>query len=168
MTNEITGKTLSSQLEDKWEQVEQALKEFEIRLGFQTSPSEVLKYLSPTPAELNKMSLEDCLEGALLLSQEATHIQSHLNVLKSKMEWCERRINKIIAPIIKTQLQRYMENELKRAMAIRSDDVAEKLQRIYNEASSYHTRLSFIPMRLSTQSDKLVKYSEVKRTQSYG
>ena len=96
-----------------------------------------------------------------------TFIQSQINVLQSKIDWCNRKINSIIAPIIKNQITRYMENELKRAYAVKQDDVAERLQQIADEASSYHSRLIYLPNSLRAQADKLTKYQEMKRGQNY-
>lgn len=155
-------------LDERWEKVESALKQFETAVGLSgLGPTEVDKWLNLSQKQLNKLSAEDCAEGAYLLSQEATFIQMQLNTLQSKIDWCNRQINSIIAPIIKNQITRYMENELKRAYAIKQDDVAEGLQNIANEASSYHARLLYIPNSLRAQSDKLTKYQEIKRGQNY-
>ena len=59
------------------------------------------------------------------------------------------------------------ENELKRAYAVKQDDVAERLQQIADEASSYHSRLIYLPNSLRAQADKLTKYQEIKRGQNY-
>ena len=60
-----------------------------------------------------------------------------------------------------------MENELKRAYAVKQDDVAERLQQIADEASSYHSRLIYLPNSLRAHADKLTKYQEIKRGQNY-
>jgi hypothetical protein len=155
-------------LDERWEEVEKALKQFEVAVGLGSiGPTEVDKWLSISPQKLNKMSAEDCAEASYLLTQEATFVQSQINTLQSKIDWCNRKINSIIAPIIKNQITRYMENELKRAYAVKQDDVAERLQQIANEASSYHSRLIYIPNSLRAQADKLTKYQEAKRGQNY-
>mgnify|MGYP001174833270 CR=1 FL=1 len=160
--------TLYQTPDERWEEVEKALKQFEVAVGLGSlGPTEVDKWLNISPQKLNKMSEEDCAEASYLLTQEATFIQSQINTLQSKIDWCNRKINSIIAPIIKTQITRYMENELKRAYAVKQDDVAERLQQISNEASSYHSRLVYMPNSLRAQSDKLTKYQEIKRGQNY-
>ena len=164
----MDGEKQLNRAEEDWASVEVALKQFESSLGIKSlSGSDVDKWLTMTQAMLNKLSEEDCAEGAYLLSQEATFIQFQLNVLQSKMDWCKRRIDKIIAPIIKTELQRYMDNALKRSLAVSSNDTAEQLQKIYDETSSYHARLAYLPTGLRAQADKLSKYQEVKRGQNY-
>ena len=169
MTKKMTGEPISKKIDEDWSKVEEALQQFEKRIGLGgLAPSAVTNLLTLTPAALNKMSGEDCAEGALLLSQEATYIQSQLNVLQSKMDWCKRRIDKIIAPIIRSQLQRYMDASYKRALAVKEDDVADRLQAVYDEAASYHSRLSYLPTSLISQADKLSKYQETKRGQNYG
>jgi hypothetical protein len=169
MTKKMTGEPISKKIDEDWSKVEEALQQFEKRIGLGgLEPSAVTNLLTLTPAALNKMSVEDCAEGALLLSQEATYIQSQLNMLQSKMDWCKRRIDKIIAPIIRSQLQRYMDASYKRALAIKEDDVADRLQAVYDETASYHSRLSYLPTSLRSQADKLSKYQETKRGQNYG
>ena len=160
--------TLYQSLDERWDEVAKALQQFEGAVGLGSiGPTEVDKWLSISPQKLNKMSAEDCAEASYLLTQEATFVQSQINTLQSKIDWCNRKINSIIAPIIKNQITRYMENELKRAYAVKQDDVAERLQQIANEASSYHSRLIYIPNSLRAQADKLTKYQELKRGQNY-
>ena len=155
-------------LDERWEQVEKALKQFEVAVGLGSlAPTAVDRWINITPLLLNKLSEQECAEGAYLLVQEATFVQSQINVLQSKIDWCNRKINSIIAPIIKNQITRYMENELKRAYAVKQDDVAERLQQIADEASSYHSRLLYLPNSLRAQADKLTKYQEIKRGQNY-
>ena len=169
MTNKMSGETLSKKVEADWERVEAALKQFETLIGIGgLCATEVECWLNLTQQQLNKLSPEDCGEGAFLLTQEATFIQCQLNVLQSKMDWCKRRIDKIIAPIIRSQLQRYMDADLKRSLAVQQDDVAEKLQQLYDKTHSYHTRLAYLPTGLRAQADKLGKYQETKRSQNYG
>ena len=164
----MTGMTSYQILDEKWEQVEVALKSFENSIGLGGMKStEVSKWINISPLLLNKMSAEECAEGAYLLCQEATFVQYQINSLQSKIDWCNRKINSIIAPIIKNQITRYMENDLKRAYAIKQDDVAERLQQIVNEASSYHSRLAYLPNSLRAQADKLTKYQDIKRGQNY-
>ena len=160
--------TLYQSLDERWEEVEKALKQFEVAVGLGSiGPTEVDKWLSISPQKLNKMSAEDCAEASYLLTQEATFVQSQINTLQSKIDWCNRKINSIIAPIVKNQITRYMESELKRAYAIEQDDVAQGLQNIANESSSYHSRLVYMPNSLRAQADKLTRYQEVKRGQNY-
>lgn len=155
-------------IEESWEQVEDALRSFEKRIGISgMSSTEVSKWINITHLELIKLSPEECAEGAYLLCQEATFIQYQINALQSKIEWCNRKINLIIAPIIKNQITRYMENELKRAYAVKQNDMAEKLQKIVNEAESYHSRLVYLPNSLRSQADKLTKYQDIKKGQTY-
>ena len=164
----MIGMTSYQILDEKWEQVEEALKRFESSVGLgNMRGTEVSKWTNITHLELVKLTPEECAEGAYLLCQEATFIQYQINSLQSKIDWCNRKINTIIAPIIKNQITRYMENDLKRAYAVKQDDVAERLQQIVNEASSYHSRLSYIPNSLRSQADKLTKYQDIKRSQNY-
>ena len=155
-------------IEESWEQVEEALKSFENSIGLGgMRGTEVSKWINITHMELIKLSPEECAEGAYLLCQEATFIQYQINSLQSKIDWCNRKINLIIAPIIKNEITRYMENELKRAYAVKQNDMAEKLQKVVNEAESYHSRLMYLPNSLRSQADKLTKYQDIKRSQNY-
>ena len=98
----MIGMTSYQSLDERWEEVEKALKQFEVTVGLGSlAPTAVDRWLNITPLLLNKLSEQECAEGAYLLVQEATFVQSQINVLQSKIDWCNRKINSIIAPIIK-------------------------------------------------------------------
>ena len=46
-------------------------------------------------------------------------------------------------------------------------ELYEKLQKIVNEAESYHSRLVYLPNSLRSQADKLTKYQDIKKGQTY-
>lgn len=164
---EKTGNKLSQTVEKEWEQVEAALQQFEQRIGIGgLAATDLDDWLTLDVKQLDKISAEECANASLLLSQEATYIQSQLNSLQSKMDWCKRRIDRIIAPILR-QSTRYMDADCKRSLAITQDDVAEKLNSVYNETASYHARLTYLPNSLRAQADKFTKLQDIKRSQEY-
>lgn len=155
-------------VEQDWDAVNKALEAFDTRMGISVvANTEASKYMTITQEQMNKMSEEECAEASFMLAQTGMFIQLQLNILQSKIDWCNRKIDRIIAPIVKRELQKYMANELKRAMAVKSDEAASALQAIADEASSYHARLSYLPNSLRLMADKLTEYQKTKRKQNY-
>lgn len=143
------------------------LDEYETGRGLKTVviPSEVDKYLNLDESELNKLTSEECGNGAYLLDRMAYYIQRELNKEYARITW----VNGVLDSMLVKKLENYSayKTEDKMKAAIQDDEVAQKLQSIKIHAQQRIDRLSYLPSRISSMAARLDSLQLTKRRQRY-
>jgi len=153
-------------VEDRLEQVETILREYEKSLGLDLSlESDDYNFLNTTPAQLRKMSPEECGEVAFVLSQKSLHIQREINKHTQRINWAKTNIDTMIAGNIDSYGSKYTPYENRRILAIKDNDYTSRLYQIIVKAQQVIDRLSYIPNKISYMSKTLIELQTTKRSQ---
>lgn len=152
---------------DLAELVDKRLDEFEENAGLQKSiireetENEVAKLLTMTPGDLREMDAVACAEAAVLLEEFAFHIQRAENRQKTRVNWANARIEKMIAPNLHKQPG--YSHEERRAKAISQDDAAMATEQERLNAAVRLDRISYLSNRISTMAKRLAELASMKR-----
>lgn len=152
---------------DLAELVDKRLDEFEENTGLQKSiireetENEVAKLLTMTPGDLREMDAVACAEAAVLLEEFAFHIQRAENRQKTRVNWANARIEKMIAPNLHKQPG--YSHEERRAKAISQDDAAMATEQERLNAAVRLDRISYLSNRISTMAKRLAELASMKR-----
>lgn len=123
------------------------------------------KYENMPESVIRAMSPEDCETAAILLIQLAHYVQRYINRLLAVIKWCEENINSLVAPVVsKMPGNGYAE---RRMMAIRSHDVAQKIEATRVKASVYLQDVDYEPLRLEKKAQHL-SYLAQKKVKHHG
>lgn len=124
--------------------------------------TDISRYLNLTSEQLNKMTAEECAEGAYLLNQEALYVQREINKYQAHMGWANSRIMRAIAGDIENHGGRYAKDDARRVLAIKGNSAAQDLQKIVDKAERIISRLSYVPNHLTKLANTLLDYRFTK------
>lgn len=124
--------------------------------------TDIAKYLNLNSEQLNKMTAEECAEGAYLLNQEALYVQREINKYQAHMGWANSRIMRAIASDIENHGGRFTRDDARRVMAVKSNSAAQDLQKIVDKAERIISRLSYVPNHLTKLANTLLDYRFTK------
>lgn len=149
--------------EEGVDKLDDFLDKYEKNIGLvKMGETDVTEYLNLTNDKLNKMTAEECANGAYLLNQEALYVQREINKYKAQMDWANARIIRIIAHQIEGYGGRYTKDDARRVMAIKADSAAQELQQIVDKAERIIARLSYVPNHLTKLANVLLDYRFTK------
>jgi hypothetical protein len=104
---------------------------------------EAIRYLEMASTERASLTPEDCAEAQIVLSQWATHVSRAQQREETNSFLLEEEIQRIISPRLGQQRQ-YASVDERRALAIREDTVAQRLELQRLAAVAKAKRLSYI------------------------
>jgi len=144
--------------------LDRALDEYESKIGLPTFNEEdgdngVQKYLSMSREQMEKFSLEDCAQAAILLGSFSFHIQRCHNRECARAKWADSRLKGLIAG----KEQQYSGSwDSQFNQAVKDDDFAKSLLKLKNYAQQRADRLTFLSTSVKNMSDLFVNLQRAK------
>ena len=120
------------------------------------------RLLTLSHIELAKLTPEQCSEGAYILRQGAFTLQKEYNRERAREVWANAQIDKTVAEEM-GQFDKYMRYEQKRALAIKQNSFAFKLNEIQVYAQSRAIRLESLSDKASDMARALNELSMSRR-----
>lgn len=135
--------------------LEEALDEYEQKIGLpafveNAIEDDVRKYISMNRTQMEKLSVEDCAEIALLLGGFSFHLQRCLNREIARVGWADSRLKKLISGK-ENQYRGSWDSQFQQA--IKGDDFAKDLLRLKNYAQQRVDRLTFLATSIKNMRD---------------
>lgn len=135
--------------------IDEILDEYETSIGLsrfkeQAMEDEVKKYLSMDRNQIEKLSLQECGEAALMLGGLSFHIQRCFNRENSRVNWADNLLKKTIAG---EELQYRGSWESQYNQAVKHNDYANDLLKLKNYAKQRADRLTYLASSAKNMSD---------------
>lgn len=111
--------------------------------------SEVTGLLEVSRAQIRGMTAEECHEAAILLQQEAFHLQRYVNRCQAQVDWIESNIVYLLAPA--EAAQRYVSPATRRALAVRNNPVAWEFHSRQVKARTLAADIAYLSSRVEWQ-----------------
>jgi hypothetical protein len=170
MTNETNSGSKESDKPDimvRMEKIVAVLDEYESSKGLKAIvvPTEVDKFLNLDEAGLNKLSSEECGNGAYLLDRMAYYIQREINKEHARITWANGTLDSLLVKTLDNYSAFKTEDKMKQA--IQDNDVARKVNSIKILAQQRIDRLNYLPSRIAAMAAKLDSLQLSKRRQRY-
>ncbi len=124
--------------------------------------SELQEYLDMPRNVIERLTPEGCAEIAFRLIQFSFYIQRCINREKSIISWSENEFNKVISNDI-SQYDTFLKHEMKAAMIIKDNSVAEELNTIMTWAHQRIDRLTYLSGALKHLSDAMTNNQKAKQ-----
>lgn len=121
------------------------------------------KYLELPPDQLNKLSADECAEGAYLLTQYSEYLQREVNKQQNILDWANRNIDMLVLPVINNYGDSYVKFEQKKASAILENPRAKDLFVISGKAQNHLTALKDLPYKIDRRADRLAALNVTRR-----
>lgn len=121
-----------------------------------------LKYLAMTQEEVDRLDAPELDLAALQLTNYAFHLTRAANRVRAKLEWVRARMLNNAATRL-SQYQ-YYEKDAKLVMALRDDDVGQRLLMLSTLLKAKLDRVDYLPMKLAASADKLSNLARSKRS----
>lgn len=162
----MTGKEESTTAKDQLEKWDKILDEYENSVGLpffnsRLADTETHKFLNMSRNEIEKMSPEDCAQGALILNGLAFHVQRAYNREIARVNWAEASMKEIVASEVHNY-KGYSYNE-RFQQAVKSNEHARSLNKIKRYAQQRADRLSFLSSNLNNRADIFLAVQRSKR-----
>ncbi|NVM35778.1 MAG: hypothetical protein HWN81_09295 [Candidatus Lokiarchaeota archaeon] len=135
--------------------IDEILDEYESSIGLskfteKAIDDEAKKYLSMDRNQIEKLSIQECGEAALMLGGLSFHIQRCFNREMSRVNWAENLLKKTIAG---EELQYRGSWESQYNQAIKNNDYASDLLKLKNYAKQRADRLTYLASSAKNMSD---------------
>lgn len=154
---------VKSKAEEDLDKLDLGFEKYEKGVGLvKMGSTDISNYLNVTAESLNRMTAEECVEGAYLLNQEALYVQREINKYKAHMDWANARIMRAIAADIENYGGRYAKDDARRVLAVKANSAAQELQKIVDRAERVIARLSYVPNHLTKLANVLLDYRFTK------
>jgi hypothetical protein len=146
------------------EQLNHTTQSYFQRIGLSTIKhnSEVEKYLELSREDMSKLSANECVEIAHMLTRESLYLQQQINQNNSKIFWINAKIDATVAPRL-NNYDKYMPHQSKKLCAIKDDDVLESLYKNLIQCQTQNELLAYLPTYIKNLSDTLIELSKIKR-----
>jgi len=139
----------------RMKRLDEILDEYESSIGIskfkeQAMDEEVKKYLSMDRNQIEKLTVQECGEAALMLGGLSFHIQRCYNREISRVNWADNLLKKTIAG----EEQQYRGSwESQYNQAIKNNDYANDLLKLKSYAQQRADRLTYIASSAKNMSD---------------
>jgi hypothetical protein len=135
--------------------IDEILDEYESSIGLskfkeKAIDDEVKKYLSMDRNQIEKLSVQECGEAALMLGGLSFHIQRCFNREMSRVNWADGLLKKTISG---EELQYRGSWESQYNQAIKNNDYANDLLKLKNYAKQRADRLTYLASSAKNMSD---------------
>ena len=159
-----SGQQISSTLDSKRQELDNILLEYrrKVRLHDLQTYDEVDRYVNISPDALRKMLSEECGEASILLSQLANYIQLETNRHVANINWLTKYLDYVLADGIK-QADTYLPFSQKRIVAMKNNDVAQKIYKAINDIQPLVDQMQYIPTQLNHMADMYRNLQQTKR-----
>lgn len=149
---------------ERLEQLDTVLDEYESKLGLgQYSPDfhdeSVKRYMSMPRQQMEKLTIDECAEAALLLGGFSFYLQRSYNREVARVNWATANLKKMIAG---REGQYSGSWDSQYFQAIKGDDYASKLDAIKVYAQQRADRLTYLSSSLKNLSDLFVNLQRAK------
>jgi hypothetical protein len=121
--------------------------------------NEVIKLLDVKKEVLEKMSIQECAEAALVLGSFSFYLQRSYNREYAKAQWADQKIKEIISGK-ENQYRGSWESQY--YQAIRENKVAEKLLNAKKHAESRCNRINYLANNVKHMSDLYINMQKAK------
>ena len=149
--------------------VDELLKEYESRLGIKELEHKnadlIEKYIQASPDEIRKMSPDDCIEAAIILSQYSWFMQRAYNQELTNVNWAEAKLKKLLA----TEGSKYRapSADERRYLCIVDNEYAGKLEQLRGGSQARADRINFLSNRADAVAKMYVEAQYTKRSKNY-
>ena len=135
--------------------IDEILDEYELSIGLskfteKSIDDEAKKYLSMDRNQIEKLSIQECGEAALMLGGLSFHIQRCFNREMSRVNWADSLLKKTIAG---EELQYRGSWESQYNQAVKNNDYANDLLKLKNYAKQRADRLTYLASSAKNMSD---------------
>jgi hypothetical protein len=135
--------------------IDEILDEYESSIGLSKFTEKVMdedakKYLSMDRTQIEKLSVQECGEAALMLGGLSFHIQRCWNREMSRVNWAESLLKKTIAG---EELQYKGSWDSQYSQAIKNNDYANDLLKLKNYAKQRADRITYLASSAKNMSD---------------
>lgn len=163
----MSGETKSKTFEERLEDFHKILKTYTDNIGLKNIGynSDVDILLKLNKKQLNALSIEDCAEGAFILSQYALFVQKEYNKQKVRIIWANKHLDRIVANHEGNYSggQKFIKYELLRQKVINGDSAATALDGIVVHATARATELEDLNHNISNMARYLSQLERIKR-----
>lgn len=157
-SSEGWGNDQLAKLNKMLDEYEQSVQ-FKIHGGF-----EVDEYLSMSKAQLEALTPTQCCEVAAYLSAYSIYLQKQINRETAKSQWAESNLKLLLGRLIQ-EFDDYA-YEAKKVQAIRSSEVATKLEKLRIISQARVTTLNYLPSRIEFFCKTLLSLQNAKAYKS--
>lgn len=121
--------------------------------------NEVIKYLNIKKELMEKMSIQECAEAALILGSFSFYLQRSYNREYAKAQWADQKIKEIISGK-ENQYRGSWESQY--YQAIRENKVTERLLNAKKHAEARCNRLNYLANNVKHMSDLYINMQKAK------
>lgn len=150
---------------DRMKILNEKLDEYESSIGLskykedQGDSNDVHRYLNMSREQIEKLSIEDCAEAAILLGSLSFHIQRALNREQAVVNWSTNVLRDLISGR-ETQYKGSWESQF--SQAVKEDGYANKVDKLKTYAKARADRLSYLASSIKSMSDLFVNMQRAK------
>lgn len=150
---------MTKDIQERMQDINNALNEYELKAGLVECKSpgteeELETYLNMGRAVLDKLSIEDCAEIGIRLSQFSFYLKRLSNKEQARIVWAQHELNKIVALHV-NDYDKYMKHDVKVLCISRENESARKLCEILRYAEQRIARLTDLAISIKTLSDSV-------------
>lgn len=154
---------------DRLEQIDSVLDEYENNLGLPLYSADfhdqsVKKYMSMPRQHMEKLTVEECAEAALLLGGFSFYLQRSYNREVARVNWAKSSLKKIVSG---REGQYSGSWDSQYYQAINGDGYTSKLDTIQRYAQQRADRLTYLATSVKNLSDLFVNLQRAKVTRKY-
>lgn len=153
-------------LSEKINVVEESLNEFEAKHKIprpNVSKDLVEKYMNQQ--NVSSLTLDECGEAALILSQYSYYIQTVINKEKALIRWTNYSIEQVVTRDIDKYIGYKYEERLSKAIV--NNDYASKVNKLKVNAEIKVERLQFLASKIDSIAKIYIELSQTKRRKNY-
>jgi hypothetical protein len=145
-------------------QVEVSLRKYLEKMNLEClQPSkESTKYLSMSQDVLQKLSSQECLEGAHLLHIESAYVQKERNVQAGKIAWANATLNWIITKKL-GDYDRFLPFESKKILAVQENSYAQSLYTMITKLQRMLDSTNYLSQSLNNIASTLTELGKNKK-----
>ena len=147
------------------EKLDAALDEYETKVGLSgfsethEHESEVKKYMSMSREQMERLSLEDCAQAAILLAGFSFHLQRCFNRETARAKWAGNKIKSLISG---KEAQYRGSWDSQYAQAVNENSHTKDLLRLKNYAEQRAERLTYLATSVKNVGDLVVNLQRAK------
>ncbi len=160
----MSGENKSQKFEERLEEFHKVLKQYTDGIGLNNIfyNSDVEVFLKLRKKQLQGLSIEDCSEGAYLLSQYSLFLQKELNKQKVRIMWANKHLDRIVANH-ELSSNTYIKYDLLRQKVVNGDSAASALNGIIVHATARATEVEGLMVNISQMAKYLSQLEFIKR-----
>ena len=153
-----------SKAEEQMVQAESSLRKYLEKMNLESlqSSPEVCKYLNMNQEVLQKLSSQECLEGAHFLHIESAFIQKERNIQSGKISWANTTLNWIITKKL-GDYDRFLPYEAKKILAVQENSYAQSLYMMIVQLQRMLDSTNFLPNQLNVIANTLMEIAKNKK-----